>query len=613
MENFIVSALKYRPKTFDSVVGQSSITTTLKNAIKNNHLAQAFLFCGPRGVGKTTCARILAKAINCEHINDNVEACDKCESCTSFNRSHSFNIHELDAASNNSVDDIRNLIEQVRLVPQVGKYSVYIIDEVHMLSPGAFNAFLKTLEEPPAHAKFILATTSKQKIIPTILSRCQIFDFNRIQVSDIAKQLDFVAGNEGITAESDALHIIAQKADGSLRDALSIFDQLVSFAGDNITYTIVIHNLNILDYDYYFNIVRSIQEHDIPACLLIFDEILNNGFDGHNFITGLAEHLRNLLVCKDTATLQLLHVGGNIKNKYKEQAEKCSQEFLLSSLDIISNCDVQYANSRNTRLHVELALMKLCSMDSHFNFNQKKTITEPVKKIEEPKTNYQTRKTTTSLKSEVKPSEFKAQTTSIHSKTSDPKNSIEDVVKEDPPTYIAPKEEPKVQPSPSGEEKESLPTDPQSKEKQGASQINIGQLEKAWAEYAQKVQQKGKHSLFSTLTKRKPVLSRQVPETPGMTESGASPENTGKFSGKTNLIELTIDNRVQEDEVHAEKIELLQFLREKLGIQNIQILTVINKDQGEKKLYTPHDKFRRMAEKNPAILKLKQQLNLDID
>ena len=299
MENFVVSARKYRPITFDTVVGQKSITSTLKNAIKNNHLAQAFLFCGPRGVGKTTCARILAKTINCQNIKDNMEACDECESCTSFNNSASFNIHELDAASNNSVEDIRNLVEQVRIPPQVGEYKVYIIDEVHMLSTAAFNAFLKTLEEPPAYAKFILATTEKHKIIPTILSRCQIFDFKRIGIDDIAKHLQFIAENEGVKAEADALHIIAQKADGALRDALSMFDQIVSFSGGDITYKNVIDNLNVLDYDYYFRIIDAIQAKDITQCLLIINEIIDNGFDGQHFIIGMGEHLRNLLVCKN--------------------------------------------------------------------------------------------------------------------------------------------------------------------------------------------------------------------------------------------------------------------------------------------------------------------------
>jgi len=319
MENFIVSARKYRPNTFDTVVGQGSITTTLKNAIKNDHLAQAFLFCGPRGVGKTTCARILAKTINCENQSANIEACNECESCTSFNNSASFNIHELDAASNNSVDDIRNLVDQVRIPPQVGKYKVYIIDEVHMLSQAAFNAFLKTLEEPPAYAKFILATTEKHKIIPTILSRCQIYNFQRITIEDIANHLAYVAKNENIQADPDALHIISQKADGALRDALSIFDQLVNFAGDRITYETVIENLNVLDYDYYFKIIDYFLVGDIANSLLLLNDIIELGFYGHHFLMGLGEHLRDLLVCQDSSTVKLLEVGASIKASYLQQ------------------------------------------------------------------------------------------------------------------------------------------------------------------------------------------------------------------------------------------------------------------------------------------------------
>ena len=364
MDNFIVSARKYRPSTFDTVIGQESITTTLKNAIKNNHLAQAFLFCGPRGVGKTTCARILAKTINCKNISENIEACDQCESCTSFNTSHSFNIHELDTASNNHVDDIRSLIDQVRIAPQVGKYSIYIIDEVHMLSMQAFNAFLKTLEEPPSYAIFILATTSKQKIIPTILSRCQIFDFSRIRVEDIAIHLENVAKKEKVKADPEALHVIAQKADGSLRDALSIFDQMVSFGETEVTYDNVIENLNILDYEYYFRAVKAILQGDITSSMLLFDDVLKNGFDGHNYITGLSEHLRNLLVCKDPETLQLLPVGGRIREKYKEQADKCNSDLLLTALSIANKCDISYNTSVSKRLHIELGLMQLCSISS---------------------------------------------------------------------------------------------------------------------------------------------------------------------------------------------------------------------------------------------------------
>lgn len=362
MENFIVSARKYRPESFDTVVAQSSITTTLKNAIKNNQLAHAYLFCGPRGVGKTTCARIFAKTINCSNLSGDIEACNECDSCKAFNTNRSFNIHELDAASNNSVEDIRLLIDQVRIPPQVGKYSVYIIDEVHMLSSQAFNAFLKTLEEPPKHAIFILATTEKHKIIPTILSRCQIFDFNRINISDIAGHLEYVAKNENVEADKEALNIIAQKADGAMRDALSIFDQIVSFSGKEISYQDVITNLNVLDYDYYFRLVDHFQKNEVPETLMIFDEILNHGFDGHHFINGLSNHLRNLMVCKDTATVKLLEVGGEIKERYKVQATSCENDFLLKALEISNECDMQYKPSQNKRLLIELALIRIAQL-----------------------------------------------------------------------------------------------------------------------------------------------------------------------------------------------------------------------------------------------------------
>lgn len=362
MENFVVSARKYRPDTFQTVVAQSSITNTLKNAIKSNQLAHAYLFCGPRGVGKTTCARIFAKTINCTNLSSEVEACNQCDSCKAFNTSRSFNIHELDAASNNSVDDIRNLTDQVRVPPQMGKYSVYIIDEVHMLSSQAFNAFLKTLEEPPKHAIFILATTEKHKIIATILSRCQIFDFNRISVTDISRHLEFVAQSEGVEAETEGLNIIAQKADGAMRDALSIFDQIVSFSGKKITYHDVIENLNVLDYDYYFRLIDQFLRNDITGVLLTFNEILNNGFDGHHFITGLSTHLRDLLVCRNAETVQLLDVGGEIKDHYRMQAQSAEESFLLEALQLSNECDMQYKLTTNKRLLVELTLVRIAQL-----------------------------------------------------------------------------------------------------------------------------------------------------------------------------------------------------------------------------------------------------------
>ncbi len=367
MDNFVVSARKYRPVTFDSVVGQESITSTLKNSIKNNHLAQAFLFTGPRGVGKTTCARIFAKTINCENLDkDTIEPCDKCESCVSFNQQNSFNIHELDAASNNSVDDIRRLVEQVRIPPQVGEYKVYIIDEVHMLSTAAFNAFLKTLEEPPKYAKFILATTEKHKIIPTILSRCQIYDFNRITVKDAANHLAYVAKKEGVEAEEAALLTMAQKADGAMRDALSIFDQIVSFTGKTISYKDTIENLNILDVDYYFQIVELSLRGDISGSLNIFNDIISNGFDGLNFTNGLATHLRNLLVSKDAKTVELFETSSSIKEKYAKQAKFCSLKFLIFAIEICTKVDIDYRAASDKRLLVELNLMKMCKLEQPF-------------------------------------------------------------------------------------------------------------------------------------------------------------------------------------------------------------------------------------------------------
>jgi DNA polymerase-3 subunit gamma/tau len=361
MEAFVVSARKYRPATFDEVVGQPSIVGTLKNAIRSQQVAQAFLFCGPRGVGKTTCARILAKTINCQNLTKDIEPCNECESCTSFNSGQSLNVYELDAASNNSVEDIRNLVNQVRIAPQIGTKKAYVIDEVHMLSQSAFNAFLKTLEEPPAHAVFILATTEKHKILPTILSRCQVFQFNRITVNDIALHLEGIAKKEGIAYESEALHIIAQKADGGLRDALSIFDQLVTFSNKNLTYQSVISSLNVLDSDYYFKATDLLLKKNIPDILLLLNEVIEKGFDEHNFILGLGEHFRNLLLCKNASTAHIIETSEKNKALYLEQTAKCSDDLLLCGLEITNDTDIQYKSSKNKRLLVELCLLKLCS------------------------------------------------------------------------------------------------------------------------------------------------------------------------------------------------------------------------------------------------------------
>ena len=360
MENYIVSARKYRPTTFESVVGQQALTQTLRNAIRTNHLAHAYLFCGPRGVGKTTCARIFAKTINCLNPTKEHDACNHCESCVAFNEQRSFNIHELDAASNNSVDDIRSLIDQVRIPPQVGKYSVYIIDEVHMLSSGAFNALLKTLEEPPSYAIFILATTEKHKVLPTILSRCQVYDFSRITIGDTIHHLQYVAQQEGVNVSEEALNIVAQKADGGMRDALSIFDQLVSFCGTNITYEQAIEVLNVLDTDYYFRLVDTALASKVSDALLLLNEVIQKGFDAGHFVTGFAQHLRDVLVSKDSATVQLLETSDTIRRHYQEQAQHCAAKWLFNALDIINTCDINYRTAKNKRLIVELTLVKLC-------------------------------------------------------------------------------------------------------------------------------------------------------------------------------------------------------------------------------------------------------------
>ena len=370
MENYVVSARKYRPSDFRSVVGQGQITSTLQNALRSNQLAQAFLFCGPRGVGKTTCARILAKTINCTSINEQTEACNECESCRSFDSNASFNIVELDAASNNSVEDIRSLIEQVKIPPQNGRYKVYIIDEVHMLSTAAFNAFLKTLEEPPAYAKFILATTEKHKIMPTILSRCQIFDFHRINNEDIANHLEYIAKTESVAYEKEALRIIAQKADGGLRDALSMFDQLVSFTNANLSYKNIIDNLNILDYDYYFKLTDLLLASDVPNSLLLFDQVLKKGFEGSHFISGLASHFRNLLVCKNPASISLLDVSETVAQRYSLQAQSAPQLFILRALEFANTCALEYRESYNKRLCIELGLMKMAYIMNKLQPNQ---------------------------------------------------------------------------------------------------------------------------------------------------------------------------------------------------------------------------------------------------
>jgi len=628
MENYIVSARKYRPTTFDSVVGQLSITSTLKNAIKNNHLAQAFLFCGPRGVGKTTCARILAKTINCFSITENIEACNECESCKSFDEGRSLNIYELDGASNNSVEDIRNLIEQVRFAPQIGTHKVYIIDEVHMLSASAFNAFLKTLEEPPKHAIFILATTEKHKIIPTILSRCQIFDFSRIKIDDIAGLLSNISDKENVQAEADGLHIIAQKADGAMRDALSMFDQIVSFSGGTVTYQDVIENLNILDYDYYFKVTESILTNNVADSLLLFNEILNNGFDGHNFINGLAEHLRNLLVCQDEKTVELLEVGATIKEKYVVQAKLSNTAQLISFLDITNKADTQYKLSKNQRLLVEVMLMQLCSINNQSAEKKKPIINIPIGRksdekqkidpatsagmqsknpaldaaIEKTSTSYDIPEIESPKVEEEKPDlittpEQLIKETPIDNKTeaqNKPADENSEAVME---AKVKSTETPTLKRSTNFAFSDTISINP-TKPKEEAKEIETATTNKPTAPYTPEqfgnvlndykivLQEKGKDSLAS--------IFEVLPEI------------------KKDNIYLLIENKALEDEFNDQKSDFLGYVRKNLSNYNIQVDTEVNKDVKLKKAYTPQEKFTKMSEKNPQLKQLVNKLDMDI-
>jgi DNA polymerase-3 subunit gamma/tau len=604
VENFIVSARKYRPATFESVVGQQHITNTLKNAIKNNQLAHSFLFCGPRGVGKTTCARILAKTVNCTNLQPNGEACGTCDSCRSFMNGNSFNIHELDAASNNSVDDIRSLIEQVRIPPQGVRYKVYIIDEVHMLSQAAFNAFLKTLEEPPHYAIFILATTEKHKILPTILSRCQIFDFNRIRVEDMANHLASIAQKEGISYEPDGLHIIAQKADGGLRDALSMFDQIVSFSGGNVTYRSVIDNLNILDYDYYFNITDSLLSENSANTLLLFDEILSKGFDGAHFISGLSDHFRNLLVGKDTSTLKLLEVSDGIKTKYLQQSQASSVSFLLSAMNISNQCDLNYKLSKNQRLQVELALLKMCHLTSAFNLAttplaampspegqlKKKPdaaadviqpasvpATNPTPVLSEEPTEYITAKTPTagpqpvaSVKEVPVTEKPKVFIPNLHSAATSIKiPSLKDLAKGSD-TMVEEEEDPYLK----GDDREDFTTDA---------------FLKLWNEYAAKLKTDGKHNVLSVFNANAPVMLKPYE------------------------FEVVVGSKVQENLFRNERAYILNFLRSSLKNFSIELNARVDETVAVKRPYTNQEKFQHMAAKNPALVELKKRFNLDFD
>jgi DNA polymerase III subunit gamma/tau len=602
MDNFIVSARKYRPATFQTVVGQLHITGTLKNAIKNNQLAQAFLFCGPRGVGKTTCARILAKTINCENLSPDAEACGTCHSCISFQNGNSFSIHELDAASNNSVEDIRSLIEQVRIPPQSGKYKIYIIDEVHMLSQQAFNAFLKTLEEPPNYAIFILATTEKHKILPTILSRCQIFDFNRIRVEDMAIHLAEIANKEGVAYDEDGLHLIAQKADGGLRDALSMFDQIVSFSSKNVNYKSVIDNLNILDYDYYFKLTDAILSEDVANALLIFDEILGNGFDGNHFITGLASHFRNLLVCKDASTLKLLEVSEGIKLKYNSQSQAASLSFLISALNISNQCDLNYKTSKNQRLQVELTLIKLCHIPAAVNLsaagipaNQDGQIKKKLKSVEEAPISEPVppAKPVEIVVAPLVPEPEKI-TEVLENKVNIP---IQENPKlESPKAIVIPKLSVGLNSSlipnlndlgANYSKKEEI--EPEYLSGDSKIEFNSDMMLNSWNSYAEKIKKDGKINIFTIMTAYPPVLLENY------------------------IIELPIENKIQEDLLSTEKVDLLNYLRVQLKNFSIDLHTKQMEQTQKKRLYTSSEKYDHMLQKNPVLEQFKRKFNLDLD
>jgi DNA polymerase-3 subunit gamma/tau len=574
MEPFIVSALKYRPQTFEDVVGQSAITNTLKNAIDQNHLAQALLFTGPRGVGKTTCARILAKMINSDGTNNE-------------NEDFAFNIFELDAASNNSVDDIRSLTDQVRIPPQVGRYKVYIIDEVHMLTASAFNAFLKTLEEPPKHCIFILATTEKHKIIPTILSRCQIFDFKRINVTDAKNYLKVIAKEQGITAEDDALHIIAQKADGAMRDALSIFDRVVSFSGKELTRKAVTENLNVLDYDTFFEATNLILSNNIPDLLLHFNQILSKGFDGHHFITGLASHFRDLLVCKTPQTIELLEVGEDTKAAYKTQSESTSQAFLIHAIELANDCDLKYKTSKNQRLLVELCLMQLASIT--FDGEKKKPsgfiipasyfrsknipevkVTPPVttptqkpiketpkvvEKVEEPKATY--------LKKELP--------TPIIKSTQRPTSGLS-------LSSIRKKKEHQIKLMEVTVDEENLPNDP----------FTLETLIKFWNIFVTKLEADGKYNLAAILQIDTPKLINE------------------------NTIRLEFPNTTNKIEVERQQFELLQYLRKSVNNFSLTLDISVNETLEKQYAYTPEDKYQKLVEKNKHVELLRKTFDLDL-
>ncbi len=589
MDNYIVSARKYRPSTFRSVVGQKSLTVTLKNAIHSNKLAHAYLFCGPRGVGKTSCARIFAKTINCLTPTADGEACNTCESCQAFNEQRSYNIHELDAASNNSVDDIRSLIDQVRIPPAIGKYKVFIIDEVHMLSTAAFNAFLKTLEEPPHHALFILATTEKHKVLTTILSRCQIYDFSRISIADTVEHLHYVASCEGMTAEAEALNVIAQKADGGMRDALSVFDQVASFTNGNITYQAVIDNLNVLDYEYYFRLTDAILAGNVRMAVLLLNEILGKGFDGQNIITGLAAHFRDLLVCKDAATLVLFEVGSSIRDRYMEMAKRCSDPFLFRAIDLSNQCDLNYRVSRNKRLLLELTLIQLCQLnmpsDSTEDESKKKRIIEPIPAAD--------------------PVAFPTVSQPATRPTaSAPTPQRQGAAAEPSPRVTLPGGEASSRPAaPDTKKQARKPVSTSIKAMTGAKEeeaatvalpteemstpFQTSDLLRSWTAFAEELTDKV--YLKNAMLNNKPVLKADY------------------------SFEVAVHNVGQETELTDHATDILARLRSDLKNTHIRMQIRIDETNEKKRVYTPVEKYEYLRSVNPAIDKLREEFNLKLD
>ena len=609
MDNYIVSARKYRPSTFRSVVGQKSLTTTLKNAIQSNKLAHAYLFCGPRGVGKTSCARIFAKTINCLNPAADGEACNECESCQAFNEQRSYNIHELDAASNNSVDDIRSLIDQVRIPPAIGKYKVFIIDEVHMLSSAAFNAFLKTLEEPPHHALFILATTEKHKVLPTILSRCQIYDFSRISIADMVEHLEYVASQENVTAEPEALNVIAQKADGGMRDALSIFDQVVSFTNGNITYQAVIDNLNVLDYEYYFRLTDAILAGNVRSSILILNEILSKGFDGQNIITGLAAHFRDLLVCKDEVTLILFEVGASIRERYKEMAKRCPDQLLFKAIELANTCDLNYRASRNKRLLLELTLIQLCQLSNAGQAadDKKKGVIEPIASGapgQSVSQGVQASPPGQPVRQPVQSSGYPGSPAS--QQPADTGNNKGRVVTSNMPSSAT------VIPQPPAATPPKRPSRPQHL---GTSLKEIG-VEKPKNQMGQQ-ENRTVQEMVNQFTEEDLVRCWDAYATNGIIDKKVYLKNTmincKPVLQENYFFEVGVHNPGQQDELSNGCVDLLNYLRAQLRNTRIQMRVRIIETNEKHLAYTATEKFEHLLTVNPVLGKLKDEFNLTLD